>query len=273
MQLGLIGIFRAGERIYPLEMIQLDSFVLTPGLRQMSESEQQAEYKRDFELDATTGSERDTKAKRALAEAHEVRKFEIGLYWQRATYFWAFIAVAFGGYFAVLTADRPADDEQRNFLAFVVGCVGLLLSWAWCLVNRGSKFWQENWENHVDLLEDRFTGPLHKTILYREANENWLDSIFTSPGQWSVTKINAWVSTFTVICWIAMVANVFPWRLVWMWIPAVKVNLPAGTDYVVVGVSCLLFMFFMCWGGKRFKKDYRLVRELRTTAIAKGARR
>jgi tRNA A-37 threonylcarbamoyl transferase component Bud32 len=36
--------------------------------------------------------------KEALKQALDIRKFEIDLYWKRATYFWAFIAVSFAGY-------------------------------------------------------------------------------------------------------------------------------------------------------------------------------
>lgn len=35
----------------------------------------------------------------ALKMALDTRKFEIELYWKRATYFWAFIALAFGAFF------------------------------------------------------------------------------------------------------------------------------------------------------------------------------
>lgn len=32
---------------------------------------------------------------------------------------------------------------------------------------KGSKFWQENWEGHVDFLEDKFEGRLHKIALVK----------------------------------------------------------------------------------------------------------
>ncbi|MEI9978414.1 MAG: hypothetical protein WDN23_05335 [Edaphobacter sp.] len=82
------------------------------------------------------------KAKAALELALDIRKFEIGLYWQRAAYFWALIAAAFAGYFAILSAEKLPDKE---YLAYIVSCIGFLFTWAWFLVNRGSKFWQENW--------------------------------------------------------------------------------------------------------------------------------
>lgn len=63
----------------------------------------------------------------ALKEAREVRKFEIDLYWKRATYFWVFIAAAFGGYSAL-------GDKQQT-LAFLTACLGFIFSLAWYFVN------------------------------------------------------------------------------------------------------------------------------------------
>ena len=89
----------------------------------------QEEYKDAF---------RGEKGQNALKQALDIRKFEIGLYWQRAAYFWALIAAAFAGYFAILSSDHLADKE---YLAYIVGCIGFLFTWAWFLVNRGSKYW------------------------------------------------------------------------------------------------------------------------------------
>ena len=41
----------------------------------------------------------------AIKIALETRKFEIELYWKRATYFWAFLVSAFGIYFYTYTMD------------------------------------------------------------------------------------------------------------------------------------------------------------------------
>ncbi|QNR65148.1 hypothetical protein IAQ67_14620 [Paenibacillus peoriae] len=43
------------------------------------------------------------KQKKALEMALDIRKFEIDLYWKRATYFWAFIAATFAGYFLLIS--------------------------------------------------------------------------------------------------------------------------------------------------------------------------
>ena len=93
----------------------------------------------------------------------DIRKFEIELYWKRAAYFWGLIALTFIGYFSIYD-----DHKDGSILLFLLGCIGVILSLAWHLVNLGSKYWQENWEAHVDRLEDEHNGPLYKTILSKE---------------------------------------------------------------------------------------------------------
>src|SRR4051794_40275378 len=126
------------------------------GMRRVDE----AEYRRQFGIDPP---DRD-RHKRALRYALDIRKFEIELYWKRATYFWTFIAAAFAAYGAIRTA-RPFPDQVH--LSVVAAVLGLVLSVSWYCVNRGSKRWQENWENHVDMLENPVIGPLYKTVIGR----------------------------------------------------------------------------------------------------------
>jgi len=97
---------------------------------------------------------------RAFELAADTRKFEIGLYWQRAAYFWGLIAAVFGTDFYVRFSEHSLSSQ-------LLECIGLLLSAAWYLVNRGSKYWQENWERHVDVLEDQVVGPLYRTTIAR----------------------------------------------------------------------------------------------------------
>lgn len=137
--------------------------------------------------------ESDTRAGRALAYATDIRKFEIELYWKRATYFWAFIGAAFAGY--ALTYKTSSDHEP--WLSLLFSSLGLVFSFAWYLVNRGSKFWQNNWERHVDLLEDMTLGPLYKTIATDISSKNPL----IAPGAFSVTKINQVLSVFVTLVW------------------------------------------------------------------------
>ncbi|MBI9113038.1 hypothetical protein [Maridesulfovibrio ferrireducens] len=130
------------------------------------------------------------KISKALDTALDIRKFEIELYWKRATYFWAFIAVLFAGYYQV-------DDY---LLKIILTCSGFLFSVAWFLVNKGSKYWQNNWERHVDALEDMVIGPLYKTILEDKGKGN----CFTGAAAYSVTKINQILSGSVVFFWFIL---------------------------------------------------------------------
>lgn len=147
--------------------------------------------------------EADSRAGRALAIALDVRKFEIDLYWKRATYFWGFIAAAFAAY--ALTYKTASAHEP--WLSLLFSCLGIVFSWAWFLANRGIKFWQQNWERHVDLLEDLTLGPLHKSI----ATSPDVDTGLFTAGRYSVTKINQFLSLFVTVFWIPLIAKaLFP---------------------------------------------------------------
>lgn len=126
----------------------------------------------------------------------DVRKFEIEMYWKRATYFWAFIVIAFGAYGGVLTAKPESFIASiQNIALFTIACVGLVFSVAWYFVNRGSKFWQRNWEYHADLREDAVVGPIYKTV-YEKADDRFFKLISAYP--FSVSNINHILSLFVV---------------------------------------------------------------------------
>jgi hypothetical protein len=50
----------------------------------------------------------------------------------------------------------------------MVTCIGFMASAAWYLVSRAATYQQENWERHVEAVEDEVTGPLLKTVLATE---------------------------------------------------------------------------------------------------------
>jgi surface polysaccharide O-acyltransferase-like enzyme len=88
------------------------------------------EYKKEFDGES--------KKEKALEYALDIRKFEIELYWKRATYFWTFIAAALAGYAVI---QRISDEHSKGELSLLLVCLGVIFSLAWYLVNRGSKFW------------------------------------------------------------------------------------------------------------------------------------
>jgi hypothetical protein len=137
------------------------------------------------------------KKKVAFEKAHDIRKFEIDLYWKRATYFWAFIASTFTAYFILIASDKINNVELYVFL---VTSIGIIFSLGWYLVNRGSKHWQLNWEKIIDQIEDDISGPLMKTTWN---NENKFCNL-TLSNKYSVSKINQIISLYITLLWFLL---------------------------------------------------------------------
>jgi hypothetical protein len=178
----------------------------------------QSEYEEAFGIKCDGNGNEDSKQKRAHNLALDIRKFEIDLYWKRAGYFWTFIAATLAGFMLVQKDTTP--NANSEYLSIVLGCVGFIFSFAWYCVNKGSKQWQENWENHVDLLEDSMVGPLYKIVTSRPSiEEPWWkpkgaykrsEVLLTGPSAFSVSKINQIVSLFVAALWVALVVHVLP---------------------------------------------------------------
>ena len=79
---------------------------------------------------------------------------------------------------------------QWNLVTVALSVLGVLTAFANYFSALGSKFWQENWENHINMLEDEFEGGLHKTI--------WL---LEGKTMYSVTGINKQLSCFFIVFW------------------------------------------------------------------------
>lgn len=133
----------------------------------------------------------------ALRTALDTRKFEIELYWKRATYFWAFIAAMFVAYFTVYNSDKINEIKGITIL---ISALGYFFSLGWYFVNRGSKYWQENWEAHVDLLGQNIQGNLFTTI--KKSNENFLDLSDAYP--FSVSRVNQFLSIIMSLTWFGL---------------------------------------------------------------------
>jgi len=128
--------------------------------------------------------------KKAYKIANDNRKFEIDNYWKRASYYWLFQASVYAGYFYSITAENDKYLCKNPEIIVGVTCLGFLTALAWHFSNKGSKLWQENWESHVDKLEEGITGPLYKVGICNKT--------------WSVSKINEIVSGFSVLAWVLL---------------------------------------------------------------------
>jgi hypothetical protein len=127
----------------------------------------------------------------ALDRAHVIRMFEIELYWKRATYFWVLQAAVFTAFGLIW---KDADTSKWGLIPVALGCLGILTSLSGWLSSLGSKFWQANWEHHIDMLEDEFEGRLHKTA--------WVGQLGV---RWSVSGVNERLGSFFVVFWVFVV--------------------------------------------------------------------
>lgn len=157
------------------------------------------EYLSLFPDDKASNSER--KRFQALKEAQEIRKFEICLYWKRTGFFWAFITVIYAAFFNVLCKYIECPHKYDLFVPCISALSGLgfFFSVAWHMVNKGSKFWQENWEAHVALLERSEIGPLYD--VYLNPKGTMRERVCpTKAFDFSVTKVNMWASFTMIVC-------------------------------------------------------------------------
>jgi hypothetical protein len=186
-------------------------------------------YKKEF-IEGRT----DAQIEATYKKAWETRNFEIDLYWKRATYFWAFQIASFTAYFAVLNSKNfESMPPKYPQILFIVTCIGFITAMAWALINKGSKTWQRHWEIHIDMLEDKITGPLYKIV--------------TQSKTFSVSKINEIVSRFIVIVWLMLGIKYFSDYLTF------KSTSTNQIDWFIV-FTCLTTFYFtgaMFWGHGR----------------------
>lgn len=126
--------------------------------------------------------------KAALDRAHDIRKFEIELYWKRATYFWVLQASVFTAFGLIW---KEGNLTKWGLIPVALSCLGSLTALSGWLSSLGSKFWQSNWEHHIDMLEDEFEGRLHKTA--------WVGPYGL---RWSVSGVNERLAFFFVMFWL-----------------------------------------------------------------------
>jgi len=154
----------------------------------------------------------------ALARAHDIREFEI----EHATYFWAFQVAAFTA-FALFWRDKPSGNRP---LSVAFAGIGLLIALSGWLSARG--FWQENWEKHIDLLEDSIEGRLHKTV--------WIGA---RGLQFSVSRINEKLNVLLTVFWLGM--------LLVAAIAVLEIPVSKPPTWLAVGLSALTLMLAARW--------------------------
>lgn len=134
--------------------------------------------------------------------AVHTRDLEIKLFWQRSLFFAGFIAAVF-----VALNSAPDSNSQIADSHFVRGLllvVGTFFSLAWCLANRGGKYWQESWEQKVDELEQSLDAKFFAVWMKPEKKFFLYDSRL-----YSVSKLATFLSDLVLLAWVALVGDFF----------------------------------------------------------------
>ena len=151
------------------------------------------------------------KIEEAYNKSHDIRKFEIELYWKRSTYFWTLISVLIalcGVVSAAFLKDGKFGTELRSFL-FFISILGYFISLQFLITCVSGKQWQENWERHIDILESYFSGNLYKLNLVKGkirysislSNEIIVAAI---TFVWIIISIYSMLDISIVIMWIVI---------------------------------------------------------------------
>lgn len=128
----------------------------------------------------------------ALDIALDCRKFEIELYWKRANYFVIIIGAIFIGYYTV----------KSDLYCQILSCLGYAVSFGWICLNRGSKFWQENWESNIKYLCEINGTPIFNLVRNGERKPYF----FMTSYPYSVSRLNLLVSIAVWLCWLILIA-------------------------------------------------------------------
>lgn len=152
--------------------------------------------------------------KNAFDFANSCRDKEIDRFWSRGLYFWGFIVASFTAYFVTFSNIIPRKSEDyidltfEHFLLipfmgklilFIISFVIFIFCLSWLLVHKGSKYWQENWEEHIYQLEKNYMGRIYGTHLDTEKNN-------FSRCPCSVKGYNFSVSKISLLCSLLLAA-------------------------------------------------------------------
>lgn len=127
------------------------------------------------------------------SEILELRKFEIENFWKRTLFFWGTIAIVLAGYFKA-----DLNDKYLVFISFL----GIIYNLIFSLSIRGSKFWQEHWENVAIVYENSLDFSLLKTQTSNLIDIKNKTQFITYPYRFSVSKLTMLLSDITVLLWI-----------------------------------------------------------------------
>ncbi|MBO8457525.1 MAG: hypothetical protein IAA81_04770 [Spirochaetes bacterium] len=143
--------------------------------------------------------------KNAFDFANSCRDKEIDRFWSRGLYFWGFMVASFTAYFVTFSNIIPRKSEDYidlsfeqfllipfmgKLILFIISFVIFIFCLSWLFVHKGSKYWQENWEEHIYQLEKNYMGRIYGTHLDTEKNNFSRCPCSVKGYDYSVSKIS-----------------------------------------------------------------------------------
>jgi len=204
-------------------------------------------------------SPRDKEAIRyAYETAHRIREFEIDLYWRRSAYIWAMQAALIGiavisrsfgdttfeldtsaGWGSALVTSRTDPSEHGLIATILVSMLAFVVASLWLTIITGAKFWQDNWERHVDILGQELGQNLYQVYpMMLSPNARLCCQI----PPYSVTKLNKYLVYSFILFWLTYLL----WALVDLGSNYSETS-KIGLTFVMLGIIfSLAVIFFFC---------------------------
>jgi hypothetical protein len=139
-----------------------------------------------------------------------LRLFEIDLFWKRSWFFGALLIALVGAFYQVKNSVAPLFPPAT--IAFILMITTLLQ----CLMNRGSKFWQERWEYMTMNREGALKIELTKLKKFKDQEKGewyYINGSILAKGENLLTRSRRFsVSKLTFLVWdIIFICTLFNW--------------------------------------------------------------
>jgi hypothetical protein len=135
------------------------------------------------------------KKKLEFEKALELRNFEIDNFWKRGWFFGALLVALITGYVTL------KNGPLYNF-AIYIAFIAFLVSFAQCLMNRGSKYWQERYEYFTKNRESALGIDVTKMQKYENKERYYIDASIRAKDENILARSNRFsVSKLTILVW------------------------------------------------------------------------
>lgn len=142
------------------------------------------------------------------------RELEIKNLWQRSIFLATFLVLCYTAYGTlikdVLCSDCATKDNVPclNLVLIFISLVGILMSILWICMAKGSKAWQEVYEDAISDYEHRYWRDIpdefHSDELKGDHNKRDRCLLSTKGGPFSPSKINIVIGQISFLIWICI---------------------------------------------------------------------